>query len=373
MPEGKAKEARAYGGPGRYLQGPDEIKKLYKVVSIYGKSAVAIIDPFFFKEYSVMLQEQFENNGLHLYTVAFKGECSPTELKRITGFVDTLPEAPDAYIGLGSGKTCDITKAVAATCDKAMIIVPTAISTDAPTSTHSIMYEQDGTHFTMVHKKNPEFIVVDTNIIINSPLHMFVSGLGDALATYIESRASFANNNVNNICGGSYRPTLAGLAIAKLSFDVLMSKGREAYLAAKNHIRTQAFEDIAEANTLLSGVGFENTGCSIAHGLQTAFHAVPMKPWLHGAGVGYGTLAQLIVENRDHAEFEEIFSWCRDVGIPVCTSELGIEGDINTQIDVLATIAMEKMWIMRNEPFTVTKDMLVNAILYLDAYAAHNK
>ena len=262
---------------------------------------------------------------------------------------------------------------MAASHDKAMIVVPTAISTDAPTSTHSVMYNPDGTNYLMVHKKNPEFIIVDTNIVINAPLFMFVSGLGDALATYIESRASSANNNINNICGGGYRPTQAGLAIAKLSFDILMSKGRDAYLAAKNHIRTQAFEDVAEANTLLSGLGFENTGCSIAHGLQTAFHSVPMKPWLHGSGVGYGALVQLIVENRDKAEFEEVFSWCKDVGIPVCTSDLGIEGNLNEQIDKMVTMAIDTKWLMKNEPFTVTKEMIVNAIRYLDVYAAQHK
>ena len=373
MPEGKAREARAYGGPGRYLQGPDEIKKLHKVASIYGKSAMAIIDPFFFKEFSIILKKQFEDNGLHLETVAFQGECSPEELKRISGIIAELKEAPESYIGLGGGKTCDITKAVAVTHDKAIILVPTAISTDAPTSTHSIMYEPDGSHFMMIHRKNPEYVIVDTNIVINAPLHMFVSGFGDALATYIEARASYANNNVNNICNGGYRSTQAGMAIAKLCFDILMSEGREAYLAAMQHIRTQAFEDVAEANTLLSGLGFENTGCSIAHGLQTAFHIIPMKPWLHGAGVGYGALVQLIVENRPQEEFEEIFSLCKDIGIPACTSDLGIEGDLDTQIELMATTAIENIWIVKNEPFAVTKEMLVNAIRYLDAYAKAHK
>ena len=104
MPQGKANEARAYGGPGRYLQGPDEVKKLYKVAGIYGKCAMAIIDPFFIKEYSVMLKEQFESNGLRLYTEVFGGECSPQELERLSAIVAKLPEAPQVYIGLGGGK-----------------------------------------------------------------------------------------------------------------------------------------------------------------------------------------------------------------------------------------------------------------------------
>lgn len=78
-----------------------------------------------------------------------------------------------------------------------------------------------------------------------------------------------------------------------------MAKGRDAYLAACNHIRTEAFEDVAEANTLLSGVGFENTGCSIAHGLQASFSAVQGNPpCMHGEQVAFGALCQLVLENR---------------------------------------------------------------------------
>ena len=373
MPQGKANESRGYQSPGRYLQGPGESKKLDAIVKVFGKTALAIIDPFFFEQFSKQLGEQFKNEGIILHVVAFGGECSPEELGRISDIVCKSPEIPEVYIGLGGGKTCDVTKAVAAVHDKPVVIVPTAISTDAPTSAHSVMYKPDGTSYVMVHKKSPDFVVVDTEIIIQAPLPMFVSGMGDALATYIEAQASFANNNMNHVFfGRGYRPTQAAIAIAKLSFDILMKKGRDAYLAAKNHVRTQAFEDIAEANTLLSGLGFENTGCSVAHGLQLGFHAVPMKPWLHGAGVGYGLLVQLIIENRDQTEFENIFSFCRDVGIPVCTADLGIEGDLSTQLDSMVTASLSS-YLVTNEPFHITKEMLINAIMYLDAYAANHK
>ena len=49
-----------------------------------------------------------------------------------------------------------------------------------------------------------------------------------------------------------------------------MRDGRAAYLAAKAGCLTEAVEKIIEANTLLSGLGFENCGVSAAHGVHDA-------------------------------------------------------------------------------------------------------
>ncbi|MEI3348707.1 MAG: iron-containing alcohol dehydrogenase [Dysosmobacter sp.] len=130
---------------------------------------------------------------------------------------------------------------------------------------------------------------------------MMVSGIGDALATYIEAQASFANNNVCNAGAGDYRPTLMAMSVAKLSYDILLEKGRSAIRAARQHLRTPAYEDVVEATVLLSGLGFECTGVSIAHGLQAGFHVLPVKPLLHGTGVADCTLIQLIVQNPQPA------------------------------------------------------------------------
>lgn len=83
---------------------------------------------------------------------------------------------------------------------------------------------------------------------------MLISGIGDALATYIEAEASYANNNVCNAGDGAYKPTRMAMALAKLSYDILLEKGLEALRAAKCHARTPAYEDVAEATILLSAL-----------------------------------------------------------------------------------------------------------------------
>jgi len=83
---------------------------------------------------------------------------------------------------MGGGQTCDINKAVGATFRKAFISVPTSLATDAPTSTHTIINNEGQMPYLMIHYKNPDYVVVDTEITINAPLSMFISGIGDALA-----------------------------------------------------------------------------------------------------------------------------------------------------------------------------------------------
>ena len=52
--------------------------------------------------------------------------------------------------------------------------------------------------------------------------------------------------------------TLAGVAIAKKCEETLFADGLQAMAACEAKVVTPALENIVEANTLLSGLGFES-------------------------------------------------------------------------------------------------------------------
>lgn len=368
-------KSRAFVSAGKYFQGPGEINRIYNVAKNYGSSAMILIDPMFYATYSKIFEKQFAENGLTVTCLEFGGVCSDAEVERIKGLMGD--NVPDCVFGMGGGMTSDTTKILGFHHYKCpTIIMPTAISSDASTSGHSVVRNPDGSTYVFYHPRNPDCIIVDTEITITAPLFMLSSGLGDAMATYYEACASMKNRQKCFGSHGNYKSTLAGPVIAKLAHDTLMAYGRRAYEDAKEHILSDAYENIAEANTLLSGVGFENTHCSIAHGMEDSLFILPLdrRP-IHGLGVGYGVLLQLLVEEQDPAEFEEIYRWCGDVGLPQCLGDLGFHDYENLKewAEKLAAHAIETSRIIQNEPMVVTTEMLMNAVLKLEDFTAHRR
>jgi len=98
---------------------------------------------------------------------------------------------------------------------------------------------------------------VDSQVIADAPVRAFVAGMGDALSTWVEARV-VQQTRGQNLAGGI--ATMAAMAIARLGYDILMEHGLEAMRAVEKHVVTPAVEKVIEANTLLSGLGFESCG-----------------------------------------------------------------------------------------------------------------
>ena len=136
---------------------------------------------------------------------------------------------------------------------------------------------------------------MDTDIIVKSPVRLTVAGMGDALATYFEARAC-QRSGATSCAGG--KTTEAAMALAKLCFDTLMEEGVKAKIALEAGVCTPAVEKVIEANTLLSGIGFESAGLAGAHAIHNGFTVLEeCHHMYHGEKVAFGTLTQLVLEN----------------------------------------------------------------------------
>lgn len=121
---------------------------------------------------------------------------------------------------------------VAAQLDKAMLLIPTSVATNAATSGLSVMYDEVHRAKTVYLRRNPDCILVDTEFVIQGSPRMLAAGIGDSLATYFEARNNWLANNINTVMPG-YRQTLCGKSIAEACVETLLKNGESAYCAVR--------------------------------------------------------------------------------------------------------------------------------------------
>lgn len=255
-----------------------------------------------------------------------RGECT----RQVVDDVLAMCKAAgiDHVVAFGGGKVIDVGKMVASGINAKTVVVPSVASTDAPCTGLSVMYTPDGAFDEYVFfPKSPDLVVVDTQVLFNSPLRFTVAGIGDAMATYYEARAVMRNpNGVTLINPFVFRPTLLSIAVAHQCAETLYEHCEAALDAKKSGgPLNKSFEDVVEANILMSGIGAESGGLAAAHAIHNALVQFPESHnMLHGEKVAFGTIAQLIMEG-DEEEALRVFKFNKMVGLPTSFKDLGID------------------------------------------------
>ena len=123
-------------------------------------------------------------------------------------------------IGAGGGKVLDTARAVASDLNLPVVNCPTVASSDAPCSALSVVYTDEGVFQEYrIYRRNPDLVLVDTEVIARSPARLLVAGMGDALATWFEAKVC-VDGNVRNMRGGA--STRSALALAELCYRTLL-------------------------------------------------------------------------------------------------------------------------------------------------------
>ncbi|MGN2368856.1 glycerol dehydrogenase [Clostridium cagae] len=346
--------------PGKYVQGNGELENISTHTNNLGDNFFVIISTSGMKRVSNAIRDSFSSSDANLTFEIFNGECSETEIMRLQK--SFKENNCNVVIGIGGGKILDTAKAVAYYEDAPVVIVPTIASTDAPCSALSVIYTDNGIFDKyLVLKKNPDVVLLDTKIIVNAPSRLLISGMGDALATYFEVRACKRANSLN-LCGGHI--TIAAETLAYSCYKTLLSEGYKAKLAVSNNVVTKSVENIVEANTLLSGLGFESGGLSAAHAIHNGFTILKeCHDLYHGEKVAFGTITQLVLENAPIEEIKEVIDFCRSLGLPTNLSEMGIKNVNKDDIMRVAEACCAEGETIHNMPFKITPYDVYAAIL----------
>ena len=352
--------------PCRYTQGPNATESLGAEMAGLGLKGPALIvaGRSARSQLEHIWQKTLGEVGVSYTVHPFGGECTHAEVARIVSTARAI--GANTILGAGGGKALDTGRAAAADLGLPVVNCPTIASTDAPCSALSVIYNEAGEFQEYrFYGKNPDLVLVDTQVIANAPVRQLISGMGDALSTWFEARAC-AKSGARNMRGGL--PTRSALALAELCYKTLLADGVEALQSAERKVITPALDRIIEANTLLSGLGFESAGLAAAHSVHNGLTAVlGSHAFLHGEKVAFGVIVQLVMEGSDRAQLNEVLSFSASIGLPMTLADIGCQDLSKEMLTAVAERATAPGETIHNEPFEVTRLIVADAILAADA------
>jgi glycerol dehydrogenase len=357
---------RAFGGPRLYLQGPGALRELGPVVAGIALRAALVGDADVLARYGATVEQALREAGVAAGSAALRGEVSDGAIAAL----DTaLPRDAGCVIGLGGGRSIDAAKAVALQRGLPVVTVPTAASNDSPTSRIFVMYRADGA-LDRVEKlpRNPEAVIVDTGLLLRAPPALLRAGIGDGLTKRFEAEGCAA---VDGLTPQGTRPLRTAGAIAARGFATLLEHAPAALADAAAGRLTPAFEAVVEAVILMSGLGFENGGLSLAHSLTRGFTREPAVHRIpHGEQVAFGLLVQLRLTPGEDAMLRRLLPFCARLGLPTRLAGIGLARADLAALDRIAAATLAAPHITHLPGPALTAAAIRDAMLDVDALAS---
>jgi glycerol dehydrogenase len=351
--------------PRRYVQGRNVLSEAGIHIAKVGKKPLLLWDARVKGLLGKRVLSSLKDAGLEAADVEFRGDSTKAEAARIAQLA--RDGGVDMIVGLGGGKTLDTAKAAAAAAGLKMVSCPTIASTDSPTSSYTVWYDEQGVCQGFESwGVNPDLVLVDSQVIAEAPVRTFVAGMGDALSTWLEAEVVHSTGG-QNLAGG--RATLVAMAIARLGYDTLLQYGLEAKRAVEQKLATHAVEKVIETNILMSGLGFESCGVATAHMIANCLPGFPeCRGLLHGEEVAFGIISQLCLdETMPTDEMHRIVDFMIALGLPVTFAEIGLAGVARDRLAKIGEVCAGPGSLCHAHPFKITPEAVVDAMIAADA------
>jgi glycerol dehydrogenase len=355
---------RVFIAPQRYIQGEGVLDRIGAYLSLTrSKRAALLMTKRGQKSEGERVLASLRAASIEAVVSTFGGECSLEEIAAHVTRLET--EKVDCLIAAGGGKCVDAGKAVAYRLGVPVVVAPSLASNDAPCSALSVLYSSEGVSTGVeFYPRSPALVIVDTGIVAAAPERYLVAGMGDAMATWYEARVCLLNPAARSAVGA--RPTLASAAIGETCARNLFESGHAAAAAVAAGTVDESLETVVEANTLLSGLGFESGGLAAAHSVAQSFTAIARvhADYLHGEMVAMGTLAQLMMESRME-EAEKVAVFFAGVGLPVHLAQISLDRADASAIETIVEGTLAFPFI-GNMPMALGPEQIRKAVLDAD-------
>lgn len=186
--------------PGRYVQGKGAISELGTYLVALGSAPLIVADDLVWGFVGHDVEASLTAAGLPVRREKFNGIPSAAEVDRLVAVIQE--SGTDIAVAVGGGSTIDAVKAAGFLAGIRWANCPTVASTDAPCSALSVIYTETGEFEEYrFFPRNPDLVLVDSQIVANAPVSLLIAGVGDALATWLEARAT-SRSNSKTMAGG---------------------------------------------------------------------------------------------------------------------------------------------------------------------------
>ena len=195
-------------------------------------------------------------------------------------------------------------------------------------------------------------------------------------STYFEANSCRIKCAANSTCGAGHdHPgTLTAYVIAETCYQTLLKYGKAALVSAQAGAATPAFEHVVEANTLLSGVGFESAGLGCAHAVHNGLSELAeCHAYYHGEKVAIGVLTGLFFSDASQDQIDEVYTFCESVGLPTTLADIGIVDVTDEKLDIIANRTVQPDESVHNELKPVSAAAIKAALLAADSEGRRRK
>lgn len=254
----------------------------------------------------------------------------------------------DVLVSIGGGTINDVCKLASENSRVRLVSIPTIVSNDGVCSNISVL-RVDDVHTESFASKSPDVIIVDVDIIKNTPAKFLAAGLGDILSNYTSvwdwdlavAREKETPNDLARIMSSNAFWTLFNLP---------------------DNIEEDLKIKLICESIIMSGLAMEIKGNSRpCSGSEHLFnHAImayyPEINVLHGFLVALGSLVSCIFQNQN---FEKMVGFLKKHNIDVRPSTLGISKEIFIDAWMKATSTRPNRYTILNE-IKLNEKMLSN-------------
>lgn len=221
-------------------------------------------------------------------------------------------------VALGGGKVLDVCKYAAYISKVPLLSVPTTMANDGIASPIAVLKRQDGKPKSLGCAM-PSMLVLDTELIENSPARLIKAGIGDTISNYM------ALIDWKHACDMG-QDTMNGYAylMSQTSLDALMK-------TQYGHICPD-FLSVLANSLVLSGIAMDFARSSrpvsgAEHLFSHALDYYAATPNLHGLQVALGTVAVLKLIGQP---YDEVLSYLHRFEVDIHPAHLGIDKDTFT-------------------------------------------